>query len=184
VIIIGYECDVAICNISEKYIKYNAFFHRTLNSTEEEKKTVFQKYIPKIRTQQQNEDYLTKHLFKVLIDDLIKKANLKSLHIGECYIIGNSSLIPNIKVWINKYVNPIPSMLNESFDVIIKGCATYGQMLANKINLIEICEVTTHPIHFTFKTRHHKETSFEVLPQNSILPEFKLMHFHSLKSSE
>ncbi len=115
---------------------------------------------------------------------MIKKANLKTLHIDECYIVGNSSLIPNIKVWNNKYVNPIPSMFSESFDVIIKGCAIYGQMLANKVNLIEICEVTTHPIHFTFKTSHHKETSFEVLPQNSILPDFKVMCFHSPKSIE
>jgi molecular chaperone DnaK (HSP70) len=184
VIMKGYECDVAICNISKKDIEFKSFFHQTLNSTEEEKKNFFFKVFPNIRSKEQDEDYLTKHLFKLLIDDLIKEADLKTLHIDECYIIGESPLIPNIKNWINKYVNPIPSMLSESFDMIIKGCAIYGQMLTNKLNLIEIREVTTHPIHFTFKIRHHKKLEIKVLPQNSTLPEVKIFCFKSPKSCD
>jgi hypothetical protein len=182
VIINGYECDVAICNISKKNIEFRSFFHRTLNSTEEEKKNFFLKFFPNLRFQEQNEYYLTKRLFTLLIKELIRKADLKTLHIDECYIIGESPLIPNFKIWINKYVNPISLMLCESFDMIIKGCAIYGQMLTNKLNLIEIFEVTTHPIYLTFKSRDHKEEKIKVLPQNSSLPDVKILSFRSPKS--
>jgi molecular chaperone DnaK (HSP70) len=172
VVINDFECDVAVCEITQNKIKYKSYFNGTLNPNDSLYKKILSKVsFDKVKSKLSKniEKFKMKMLFKYMLEIVLKSAKYKSDVINDWIIAGHSLLVPNIKHWIQKYFCSKSSSISNPIDIIINGCTIYGEMLAKRKEYIEISEVATYDISFNFQTKTSPKRIFEVLRKNEPL---------------
>jgi molecular chaperone DnaK (HSP70) len=170
IVINDFECDVAVCEITQNKIKYKSYFNGTLDPNDPLNKKIFSN-IDKMKSKWSKniESFKMKILFKYMLEIVLKTAKYKSDVINDWIIAGHSLLVPIIKRWIQKYFCSKSSSTSNPIDIIINGCTIYGEMLAKRKEYIDISEVATHDISFNFQTKTSPKRIFEVLKKNEPL---------------
>ncbi len=151
-----FECDAAVCRISDANIEYKSFYNQNLtsfiqnNSFFKEIKKGFMNFLGLSKEKTQNEKFLK--VLKDLMDRTIQKAIPKTESIDNIVIIGDSLLMNFIKGWTAEYFGKNPFYSRDPLEVIINGSAIFSQKFdTTKTYNLKITEVSFHPIYFKFE---------------------------------